>query len=92
MRVWRGPSVLVFTNIDFFGTFLAFSTDNVVYRNQNSKIKGSHLKIRWPKPKTKDRKLLLRLINRLIGGPLLLRLLFDIVVKLGLKKKFLKSI
>ena len=82
----------MFTNIDFFGTFLGFSTDNIVYRNQNSKIKGSHLKIRWPKPKPKDRKLLLRLINRLIGGPLLLRLLFDIVVKLGLKKKFLKSI
>ena len=36
----------MFTNIDFFGTFLAIlllTTDNIVSRSQNSKIKGSHL-------------------------------------------------
>ena len=40
-------SVVVFTNINFFGTFLAilsWNTDNIVYTSQNLKIKGSHLK------------------------------------------------
>ena len=43
-RPWSG--VLVFTNIDFLGTFLdtlLLNTDNIVYRSQNSKIKESIL-------------------------------------------------
>ena len=36
----------MFTNVDFLGIFwavLLLTTDNIVYRSQNSKIKGIHL-------------------------------------------------